>query len=211
MKKAKAEKGRAPGAPAASRRFSSWPIVAALFAIIALFLWPTWKTDRRLSSTSIPKTNAENVAIGRDSSLPEPEQDRALRGEQLQAAEKLLAEFPQNDDVVYLAGLVRNEQGDSETAMKLWQRSLELDSTRADAHESLGYALLLRDDYARAEAHFRQALEINPHLETARFRLAAALSHQGKFNEVVSVTEKAGTLSAEAYRLLGDASLHLKE
>ena len=186
-------------------------VVVVLFPIVGWFLWQMWRTDGRLSPISIARKSAESVGIGRASSLPEPEQDRVLRGEQLQAAEKLLAEFPQNDDVVYLAGLVRNEQGDSERAMKLWGRSLELDPTRADAHESLGYALLLRDEYEKAERHFRQALEINPHLETARFRLAAALSHQGKFNEVVSVTEKAGTISAEAYRLLGDASLHLKE
>src|SRR5207249_2724072 len=109
-----------------------------------------------------------------DQALAEPE--RALRAEQLQAAEKLLAEFPSNDDVVYLAGLVRNEQGDSDTAMKLWARSLELSAARADANESLGYALLLRDDYQQAEAYLRRALEIDPTLHSARLRLAVALS-----------------------------------
>jgi len=134
-----------------------------------------------------------------------------LRREQLQAADKLLADFSQNDDVVYLAGLVRNEQGDSEGAMKLWQRSLELDPTRADAHESLGYAFLLRDDYEKAEEHLRKAIEIDPKLATARFRLGAALSQQGKFADVISTLEKAGSLSAEAHRLMGDSCQHLKQ
>jgi len=155
-----------------------------------------------------------------------------LRAEQLQAAEQLLAEFPNNDDVVYLAGLVRNEQGDSDAAMKLWARSLELDATRADANESLGYALLLRDDYEQAAAHLRRALDIDPTLQSARIRLAVALSHQGKMGEVVSLlangSSSAGaegrgqggrspalgptnSLSAEAHRLLGEAYQHLKE
>src|SRR5206468_12065154 len=116
-----------------------------------------------------------------------PEQERALRAQQIQAVEKLLAELPNNDDGVYLAGLVRDEQGDSETAMKLWARSLALDATRADANESLGYALLLRDDYEQAEAYLRRALEIDPTLHSARIRLAVALSQQGKMHEVVSL------------------------
>jgi len=148
---------------------------------------------------------------GSASALPEPEQERAWRTEQLQAAEKLLAEFPDNDDVVYLAGLVRDEQGDSDAAMKLWARSLELDATRADAHESLGYALLLRDDYEQAEKHLRAALAIDPALLGARVRLATAVSHQGRMREVISILGVTNSLSAEAHRLMGEAYQHLLE
>src|SRR5262245_19303792 len=81
------------------------------------------------------------------------DQERALRAEQLQTAEKLAAVFPDNDDAVYLLGLVHNEQGDSAAAMKYWERSLQLDASRADANDSLGYAFLLRDEYDKAEKY----------------------------------------------------------
>ena len=212
MKRAKLEKRGALGQRAGSKRLAAWPIVVVVTCITSgLFLWKTWKTGETPSPAAARKTTAGNTAMASNPSLPEPAQDRALRSEQLQVAEKLLVEFPQNDDVVYLAGLVHNEQGDSEAAMKLWQRSLELDPTRADAHESLGHAWLLRDEYEKAEGHFRQALELDPRLQTARFRLAAALSQQGKFSDVISLLEKAGSLSAEAYRLLGDSCQHVKQ
>src|SRR5262245_61400546 len=100
MKKAKVEKRRRLGPPAASRRFAAWPVVAVVAcATLGLFLWRTWEAAETRSSNSSPQTNESN-----DASLPEPAQDQALRREQLQAAEKLLAEFPQNHDVIYLAG-----------------------------------------------------------------------------------------------------------
>jgi tetratricopeptide (TPR) repeat protein len=139
------------------------------------------------------------------------DQERALRTEQLRAAEKLIAIFPQSDDAVYLLGLTHNEQGDSASAVKYWERSLELDGTRADAHDSLGYAFLLRDEYEKAEICFRKALEIDPALATANFRLANTLVHQGKMREAAAILEKANSLSAEGHRLLGEAYQSLKE
>src|SRR5437899_2876793 len=130
------------------------------------------------------------------------DQDRQLRREQLEIAEKLLTEFPTNDDAVYFTGLVHEDQGNTEQAMKLWARSIELDPTRADADESLGQASLLRDDYAGAEKYFRRALEIDTNSPSARFRLAKALSQQGQLQEAVPVLEQAGSLSAEGYRLM---------
>jgi protein O-GlcNAc transferase len=139
------------------------------------------------------------------------EQERALRDEQIQAAKKLTATFPDSDDAVYLLGLVYNDQGDSIAAMKQWERSLQLDATRADANDSLGYALLLRDDYERAEGYFRKALEIDPALATANFRLATTLVHEGKMQEAIAILEKANSLSAEGHRLLGEAYQNLKQ
>jgi protein O-GlcNAc transferase len=141
------------------------------------------------------------------------EQERALRSEQLQAAQRLVANFPQNDDAVYLLGLVYNDQGDSASAIAQWQRSLELDATRADAHESLGYASLLKDDYEGAEKHLREALELDPKLVSARFRLATTLVQQGKMREALTIFEGAPTsaYTAEMYRLRGEAHHQLKE
>ena len=139
------------------------------------------------------------------------DQEKALRAEQLEAAQQLVAAFPDSDDAMYLLGLVHNEQGDSAAAMKYWQRSLEMDASRADANDSLGYAHLLRDEYDEAEKYLRKALVIDPTLGTANFRLANTLVHQGKLREAVAILEKASSLSAEGHRLLGEAYQQLKD
>jgi len=144
-------------------------------------------------------------------SLPPAEQERALRLEQLRTVERLVAAFPQSDDAVYLLGLVHNEQGDTASAIKFWQKSLELDPSRSDANDSLGNALLLRDEYEKAEEYFRKALAIDPGLATANARLASALIHQGKMREAASILEKPSALNADGHRLLGEAYQHLGE
>ena len=173
--------------------------------------------SRRSSAVAPPSQSSLNITTSNttranpEPSLSEAEQDKALRREQTEAAEKLLAEFPDNDDAVYLAGLVCEEQGDTAKAIQLWERSLELDPGRADAHDSLGHAWMLRDDYEKAETYLRKALALDTNLHSARFHLAGALSYQGKLEEVIAVLTNGTTLSADACRLLGDAYLHLKD
>jgi protein O-GlcNAc transferase len=179
-----------------ARRARPFWLALAIFAALLLVAF-LWKPGQPPVESEIPSSPAD--------------QERGLRAEQLQAAEKLVAAFPQSDDAVYLLGLTHNEQGDSATAVKCWEHSLELDGTRADAHDSLGHAFLLRDDYDKAEASFRKALEIDPTLATANFRLANTLVHQGKMREAAAILEKAHSLSAEGHRLLGEAHQHLKE
>ena len=163
------------------------------------------------------KSSREVADTGTAASLPNPteldpsEQEQALRAEQLKTAQELVAAFPKSDDAVYLLGLVHNEQGNTEAAIESWERSLELDASRADANDSLGHALLLRDEYEKAGEYLRKALAIDPTLATANARLATALIHQGKMREAVSILEKARELSADGHRLLGEAYQHLQE
>jgi protein O-GlcNAc transferase len=179
-----------------ARRARPFWLALGIFAALLLVAF-LWKPRQPPVESEIPPSPAD--------------QERGLRAEQLQSAEKLVAAFPQSDDAVYLLGLTHNEQGDSATAVKCWEHSLELDGTRADAHDSLGYAFLLRDDYEKAETSFRKALEIDPTLATANFRLANTLVHQGKMREAADILERASSLSAEGHRLLGEAYQHLKE
>lgn len=170
--------------------------MCAVILALAAFLW-------KGASPSQPNRAAPPLSPA--------DQDRALRSEQLEAAKKLAALFPDNDDAIYLLGLVHNEQGDSASAMKHWERSLQLDASRADANDSLGYAFLLRDEYEKAETYFRNALALDPNLATAHFRLANTLVHQGKMSEAAAILDRANSLSAEGHRLLGEAYQHLKQ
>jgi tetratricopeptide (TPR) repeat protein len=204
MKGRKRSRARTPD-KARSGRLWLWISLALTAVAVGIFAPKILKrSSSRLQTAAAQSETAESATA-------DSKQDRALRGEQLQAVEKLLAEFPRNDDVVYLVGLVHNEQGNSEEAMKLWTRAIELDATRADANESLGYALLLRDDYKGAEKYFRRALEIGPNSSGVRLRLANALSQDGRLEEALAVLEQAQPLSAEGHRLMADVSHQLKK
>src|SRR5690349_8083690 len=100
-----------------------WVAVAACTAAVAF-----GTLLRKSSSSSLHAQGSRMPA----SSLPPADQERALRAEQLQAAEKLAGLFPDNDDATYLLGLVHEEQGDRDAAMRHWERSLQLDASRAD-------------------------------------------------------------------------------
>jgi superkiller protein 3 len=196
---------------AARPRSAIWLWLAVGAVVLALLVWKISPPEPAPTGAGFSDSKTGASPSLAEESLAEPEQERALRREQLQAAEKLVTEYPTNDDAVYLAGLVHNEQGDSDAAMTLWTRALELDPTRADASESLGHAFLLRDDYEQAEQYLRKALGLDSNLETARYRLAVALSHQGNMQEVVSVLGQARSLSADAHRLLGETFQQLKQ
>src|SRR5215216_553418 len=104
-----------------NRRFAGVIIACLATTILVTAKWTNdsaaKKVGKRASSKPAAVTGTMSAA----------DEDRALRREQLEAAEKLLSEFPTNDDVVYLAGLVREDQGDTEEAMKLWAKSINLD------------------------------------------------------------------------------------
>lgn len=100
--------------------------------------------------------------------------DRALREEQLRVAKALVEQFPNNDDAVYLLGLVYEIQGDVDSAVACWERSLALDPSRADAHRSLGYVYELREELGPARQHFEQAVALDPKATDYRIRLAHA-------------------------------------
>jgi len=214
MKKRERSRAKIPdksSRPGQSKRVWPWISLVVAVVVIGFVALGVMKRSQSLSrNAAVPvKTGTQSSAA--ESTTSDSEKDRALRSEQLQAAEQLLAQSPANDDVVYLAGLVHNDQGDSEQAMRLWARSIELDATRADANESLGYALLLRDDYKGAAKYFRRALELDTNSHSARFRLASALSQDGRLEETVAVLEQARQLSPEAHRLMAEAAQQLKQ
>ena len=66
------------------------------------------------------------------------------------------------------------------------QQALEIDSTLAEAHLSLGSVIRNLDwDYQAAENEFRKVIELNPNLAEAHSRLAILLAQEGKFDQAL--------------------------
>jgi tetratricopeptide (TPR) repeat protein len=70
-------------------------------------------------------------------------------------------------------------------ALAAYERVLELDPKRADAHVNLGRQLHLAGERGRAEPHYREAVRLDPDDPTPHFNLGILLEDLGKRDEAV--------------------------
>jgi tetratricopeptide (TPR) repeat protein len=72
------------------------------------------------------------------------------------------------------------------------RKALELDSSLAEGHISLGYsALIYRRDFAESEKQFQEALQLQPEYAPAHYFYAYYLTAIGRINEAISERQKA--------------------
>jgi tetratricopeptide (TPR) repeat protein len=83
---------------------------------------------------------------------------------------------------------------DVSKALAAARKAVKLDSNLAEAHTSLGNALLFNGQLKLAEQEFRRALEVNPNYATAHQWLAECLQGQGRFPESLAENERAHEL-----------------
>jgi tetratricopeptide (TPR) repeat protein len=160
------------------------------------------------SRTDPPGPPAGNVSA--TSSLQE--QIAALKNEQFELVQKLVAEFPDREGVLVLMGNVLQFQARGEEADTFWRQALQVNPKRADVYWSLGQRAMLAGSYEEAVSHWRKVLEIDPRMPQVSGNLALALMGLGRHQEAVDVLEKgpqAGAPSALDRFVLGQAYLQL--
>src|SRR2546429_1381884 len=85
-------------------------------------------------------------------------------------------------------------QDDVPKALVAARKAVELDSNLAEAHTSLGNALISNAQLTLSEPEFRRALELNPNYATAHQWLAEWLFRQRRFPESLAENERAHEL-----------------
>lgn len=89
-------------------------------------------------------------------------------------------------------------------------KALSLDSNLAEAHASLGFAIMNYDwDWAAAERELKRAIEINPNYAIARSWHAFLLTVTGRFEEATRVRKKALELDPLSPVINADVGLTL--
>jgi len=89
-------------------------------------------------------------------------------------------------------------------------KALALDNNLAEAHASLGFALMNYDwDWAAAETELKRAIEIDPNYSTARSWYAFLLTVTGRFEEAAFVRKKALELDPLSPVINADVGLTL--
>lgn len=69
----------------------------------------------------------------------------------------ILDRDPQNAGAYSALGTLANFRGDRDAAVKLYQKALDLDASRAEAHVGLGRICVVRGLYTEAWKHAREA------------------------------------------------------
>ncbi|MFH1920893.1 MAG: tetratricopeptide repeat protein [Planctomycetota bacterium] len=109
---------------------------------------------------------------------------------------------------------VHHRFGNSTAAVSCWQSCLALDPGFFSAYDRMGLVAIEKQEYEKAAALLRKALELDPASSEASTHLAYALMNLGKIEEVIAVLERTvehNTRSMPSFLLLGQAYLQLRE
>jgi predicted TPR repeat methyltransferase len=135
---------------------------------------------------------------------------RLQQNEQWRAADdiycRILEVAPDYPDAVHYRGVLAHQQGRSEQAVALIERSLELEPDRADWHSNLGIVLRDRMRLDEAVAAYQKATALDPDHANAYSNLGVVLRGQGKLVEAEAAYRTAIRLNPEhmdAYTNLG--------
>ena len=138
----------------------------------------------------------------------------ALKKEEFELVQEVMRNFPDRDDSYMLAGNFYRRHGNSQEAIKLWERSLTINPKRYDVYRSMGQLALEKGEPDRAIMLWRKFLEVKPNLPGAHADMAHALIDSGKYKEAITELEeeiKISSLSGRVSFMLAQSYLQQKE
>jgi adenylate cyclase len=100
-------------------------------------------------------------------------------------------------ETFYYDGMWGSQEADLDTALKAARKAVELSGDDASAHLALGRIYRLLRNYDTEQAEYRIALELNPSLAVAHYRLGTAFDFAGKPEEALDHFETAIRLSPQ--------------
>lgn len=143
-----------------------------------------------------------------------PESTRQLLDELNRVTDSLQACVPGHPDTWEIAARVQFWVGNSEEAVRMWERCLELDPRYGYAYSGMGSAAAKRGDYEAAAAFYRKALELRSDSSETQLALGEALVNAGKMDEAIVVLDRISSPGPNMARrdvLLGQAYLHTQD
>ncbi len=114
----------------------------------------------------------------------------------------------------YRLGRYFDDRGDSEAAIRLFQKAMKSDPTLAAAYNDLGGIFQRKGQMEKALLFYQKALSLQPEFTEAHYNFGNAYKELGRWSESVSHTQKAIELDPdlhEAYYILGIAFYELEK
>ena len=119
---------------------------------------------------------------------------------------QILQAAPRHADALHLLGIVAQQRGNTEDAVRLIDSAIKAKPTQPVYYSNLGNILREQGRSVEATTLYRQALALQADLADVHFSLAAALKDQGRLDEAAQSYCRAVSLKpgyAEAYCNLG--------
>ncbi len=182
-----------------------WALVALLVAVAAAaFYVGNWPKADGAAGPGLLQTKIDEPAFG----------PRATASELLELAQRtaddLVRDYPTDPGALSVQARRHYLVLETEQAIRLWRKCLELDASFADAYFGLGIVALDRGEHQEAVERFEDVA----HLDRADPRVpvlrAKSLLFAGRAEDAVVVLEQHVTTeqtSAEAWEMLGQAQL----
>ena len=146
----------------------------ALFAILTIWRNEYWKDDLRLyyrMEDTDPRSLLAAVNLGLMHLTRLEAQEARVD------FEKALAIAPNNARVLVGHGLLLAETGQPEEGLREALRGLGFEPREGSLHSLVGRVYIIKGDYDRASAHYREAARLQPHVPANYFLLAYTLLH----------------------------------
>jgi tetratricopeptide (TPR) repeat protein len=137
-----------------------------------------------------------------------------LEKEEMNLAQELFRDFPNNDEAIVLIGNLYRKRGNTIEAVRLWEQALQMNPHRLDVYRNIGLVALEKEEYEKAVNAFKKGLEIDRSVSELRSELARAFMETGRYAEVIELIEKEAESSPPSdfyYFLLGQAYYKLKD
>ena len=118
----------------------------------------------------------------------------------------ILEVAPEHADALHFSGVLAHQQGRSDEAVKLIERSLEHEAERADWHSNLGIVLQEQLRLDEAIAAYRRAIDLDPSHANAHSNLGVVLRAKGEPAEAEAAYRAAIRIDpdhVDAYHNLG--------
>jgi predicted TPR repeat methyltransferase len=118
----------------------------------------------------------------------------------------ILDAVPDHPDALHFSGVLAHQQGRSDDAVALIERSVEHEPERADWHSNLGIVLQDRLDLDGAVRAYRRAIDLDPSHANAYSNVGVLLRAKGELSEAEAAYRAAVAIDPEhsnAYQNLG--------
>ena len=113
-------------------------------------------------------------------------------------AQNLLKEFPNDLTCLNILGVVLDGKGQTEEAIKIYQKALQINENSPETHFNLGLVYQNLQSYKKAVESYQKAIELKPDYHEAIGAMGTALQAQGELDEAIEHYKKALTIQPDA-------------
>jgi protein O-GlcNAc transferase len=112
---------------------------------------------------------------------------------------KILKKQPKNFNLLHFFGIIHDQLGNHDLAIKYIQKALHFNSNMPEAYHSLGNAFQANGQFDDAITCYQKALKLNPNLSGAYNCLGNTLQAKGQLDDAITYYQKAIELDGNFY------------